>query len=667
MRVPFALLIYFALSFTQAQEREDRLVRLIRAESAKSYQNEQHNVRLVSGNAQFLHNGALIICDSAIWNLESNIVDAKGNVKIIQEGNTLTGDQITYIADSSLAKVRGYMVELTDKEQNKLRTHYLDYNTKDSVAYFFNGGSMMDTTGSVIESLRGYYDSKISRFKFLEQVAMRAEGMILYSDSLAYWSEKEFTEFLGSVTGWQEEGFLTANRGWYTRNEENYSFYGDVYLKNNTIESWGDSLVYNKIRKEAQFWKNVQVLDTTQSLLLFSDYALFKNEPTSALLYNNPSVAQYSLNDGVADTLFFRSDTIKYRTFAIEQIDSATMAAAKKRYESSLKDPMRELYSKKREPEALEQSTKATTPKADSTQIDSTLSLKIDSTLSNNRLSENKFSLEKSDSVTVIADSLNNEESPPYRFLEALNNIKVFRSDLQGKCDSLQFNSIDSIIRLYKNPVLWNAESQFSADSIFLVTSNQKLKRADFSSNSFVASKVDSLHYNQVKSSDMIAWFNDGELIRFDAFGGISRIVFIDEDSLITTMNLLECKAMSATFVNEEVEIVRSYEGVKNDAFPVIDLKPEEKELKGFKLRLGERPKDRNEVCDRRVRESMRKEKEKIAQPRFGFTYTLFKIEVLPPPKEEEKEKTEVCSDEKAKERLEEKSEVISEEKTSLE
>ncbi len=112
---------------------EDRLLRLISANSAEVIQKDGKDLRKVSGPAQFLHNNTYIICDTAVWDVLSNTLDAKGNVQIIQNQTSLKSDFIHYIANESLAQVRGNLVELLDKEKNLLRTNFLDFYTKDSI------------------------------------------------------------------------------------------------------------------------------------------------------------------------------------------------------------------------------------------------------------------------------------------------------------------------------------------------------------------------------------------------------------------------------------------------------------------------------------------------------------------------------------------------------
>ncbi len=605
----------------------------------------------------------------------------------MHQRNILAGDKIHYIADSSLAQVRGSIVELIDKDSNRLRTYFLDYNTKDSVAYFFNGGSMLDTTGNVIESLKGYYDSKLKRFKFLEQVEMTAEEMLLKCDSLAFWSEENRTDFLGKINGWQKDGFMSAGKGWYNREKEAYGFYQKAYLSNSTNEVWADSLVYEKKASLARFWDNVQLLDTVQSVILFADFATYSQNPVSAKLYDNPSMAYYSVEENIPDTLFFAADTIRYNTIEKHLADSATVAASQSRYLQAKRDPIKEMYGKKAVPIppvadttataineniSIQKDTTAIQPDTTSIQSDTTAiqsdttaiqsdttSIQSDTTsiqpnttaihivtdsLTTSRTltphdtlhltTDSTYVITDStlfiaDSTLLVADSTLLQSTEPQelvRFIEADNNILFYRSNLQGKCDSLLFNSIDSTIRLFIDPVLWNEENQFTADSIQLVIQDKKLSKAELMSNAFFASQVDSTHYNQIRSTDIIAWFDNGELTRFDAFGGVTRMFFFEEDSILTTMNRLECRAMTATMEQKSVQIVRSFENLKNDGFPVIDLKPGEDKLKGLVVRENERPKSRYEVSERIVLPTRRQESLAIELPQFPFTQNLFKF-----------------------------------------
>ena len=118
----------------QQQEQSDSLVILMSAKSAQMVDVEGASYRKVVGPARFLHNNTYLLCDTAYWNVDRKVIDAWGNVSVLQEETVLTSDKLTYLVDQDLAQFRGSVVQLTDKDHNTLRTRHLDYNTKDSIA-----------------------------------------------------------------------------------------------------------------------------------------------------------------------------------------------------------------------------------------------------------------------------------------------------------------------------------------------------------------------------------------------------------------------------------------------------------------------------------------------------------------------------------------------------
>lgn len=617
----FLIIIGIASLIAQNNNKtEDRLVRLIRAKTAEMYQSEINNIRRVTGPAQFLHNGALIICDTAIWDVTKNIIDAIGNVKIIQDQTTLAGDRIHYIADSSLAKVRGHLVELTDKDSNVLRTHYLDYNTRDSIAFFYNGGSMRDNKQNTIESFRGYFYAKEDVFKFLQRVEMSSDSLILASDSIKYNTATNIIEFLGPTNIWHVDGFLSSNSGWYNRDSEQYNFNNNAYIKSGHNEIWADTINYNRPSLKAELFNNVQITDSVQSIILYSDYAKYVDrEIKDAILYRKPTIGYYTIENGVNDTLFFSSDTIKYLSKPLILVDSNTIKISKRRAQESLRDPIQEMFGSKKPPKADPPSTPPPSENSQATESE----INTSDQLTNIELMDS-LKVDK-ESIYISSEDSTVQEAPQYhRFIKAYKNIKFYRQDIQGVCDSLEFNSIDSIIRLYKNPALWHDKNQFTADSIQLIISNGSLNKADLLSNAFVISREDSIHFNQIKGADIVAYFNEGKLTRFDAYGGVNILFFFEEDSIITTMNAKKCRLMTATINDGKIERIRYFENIDSDAYPVIDLERSKMMLSGFRLRDEERPKKRSDIFNRRTKHSRIEEIKNIITPTFRFTQTFF-------------------------------------------
>ena len=227
-----------------SQEEQDSLVVLISSKSAQMVDIKGASYRKVIGPARFLHNGTYLLCDTALWNVETKIIEAWGNVSILQEETVLTSDKLTYFIDNDLAEFRGSIVQLTDKDHNTLRTRYLDYNTADSVAVFQKGGAMRDKDGQIIESRNGTYDSKIKTFTFTDDVNMFTDSIFVKTRSLVYESDKNLATFGSATDVWKDENMLSSNQGWYDRGQEIFFFSDKVHLMSEDQEGWSE-----KIRK----------------------------------------------------------------------------------------------------------------------------------------------------------------------------------------------------------------------------------------------------------------------------------------------------------------------------------------------------------------------------------------------------------------------------------
>jgi lipopolysaccharide export system protein LptA len=574
-----SILPSFLFSQQQVQRPEKSLIRLIDAKSAVLTTSMGREYREIKGPAQFLHDNTLILCDSAVWDTQANIVDAIGHVKIIQKNTTLYSDNIKYLADQSLAQVRGNLVELVDNEGGRLRTNFIDYFTKDSIGMFYNGGCLMNKDSSFIESSNGYYYAKEDRFLFQMKVEMQSDTVLMKTDSLAYLAKENKAVFLTKTLAWQGDGFLMAKGGWYDRNNEYIHFSNDVYIKTKNNEIWAKEIDFDRKTGNAKLEYDVQVLDTAQSAIILADRVNYTSKPESIVLEKEPSIALFTVENEVRDTLFFSADTIIYQTRLHKDVDSSVITISKQRRDLSKRDPITEIYS----------------------------SLKAKASL-----------LNKTNSDTVNVDTLTvNMDTVKVKFLTAFKNVKFYRSNIQGVCDSLQFNSLDSLIRLYKEPIIWNENKQLSADSIQVILSGRKLKKAELNSSAFVVMQEDSSHYDQVKSADIIIFFDDGKLSKFDALGSASVLFFFEEDSVLTTMNEKECKALSATMLNNKIHRVRYFENINSNAYPLFNLPDNKQKLKGFKWADEKRPKNRYDVCNRSIKSSQASTLEMAEKPLF--------------------------------------------------
>ena len=209
-----------------------------------------------------------------------------------------------------------------------------------------------------------------------------------------------------------------------------------------------------------------------------------------------------------------------------------------------------------------------------------------------------------SDTLFISADtlvSIDSDDAKKKRLL-AYHNVRIFKSDLQGRADSLVYQAADSTIYFYGDPVLWTEGNQMTADSISVLVLKKKIDRIYMVSSAFVASS-DSLHnYNQIKGRIMTAYFDDKNIHHVIVEGNGESIYYALQEleeqakdttvrvSIVSGMNKIICSNMRLNFQAGKINNISFY--VKPDAsfIPPHELKKDDTLLKGFRWRAADRP-----------------------------------------------------------------------------
>ena len=232
------------------------------------------------------------------------------------------------------------------------------------------------------------------------------------------------------------------------------------------------------------------------------------------------------------------------------------------------------------------------------------------------------------DSLSLAADSLAVQadtvvrDSTKYNFVTAVGRVRLYKSDMQIACDSLAYCDLDSLVRLYRSPLIWNEiNRQYAADSVYAVMKNSALEKASLMSNAFIIVQEDSLCFDQIKATEMVAYFDStGVLSRFDALGDASAIFYLQEDSVYATVNKSSAKMLHALFAEGNLDRVYYFEDTKNDAYPLAQMKKEERVLKGFNWQPDLRPKGKSDITPYSLRPSQRSLY--ASRPRTDFQFT---------------------------------------------
>ena len=649
-----------------AQKKKGNKVELISAQSAQLLEIGGEPYRKVVGPAKFLHNDTYLLCDTALWNVNTGIIDAIGHVKIIQDQTQLSSETLQYVVDEDLAKFRGSLVQLKDKDGSTLRTRYLDYNTKDSVAVFQDGAAMKDKDGEVIESLYGTYDSKAHLFVFNENVNMYMDTTFVKTSRLEYRSDLSTAWFGWGTDMWQDDKMLSANNGWYRRNEELFMFYDNVHLLTEKQETWSDSLYHWRDLNDTDMLGHVELMDTTQNVYALAGKFEYRDSLNQVRMTREPAVMSVEeKKDGQRDTLYVGADVLLYRTIRRCDIPEGWLKGAEKRLSDIAGDPVMEYRRKAAEaaakaaeeaaandpnrppvPAAKGAAAKGGAPKGATAKdalakgdasreaapvkrapvLPDTLRAPQDSL----EAQDDTLAPAPADSLKAPADSLavQADTLPPppdttgVGFLWASKRVKLFRKDIQMSSDSLTYTDLDSLVRLYQDPLVFNeGRRQYASDSIYMVIQDKRMQKAHLLSNAFITIQEDPASYDQIRGTEMVAYFDSTTaLTRFDALGGASSLFFLEENGVLATVNKVESKMIYATFKDGDIDRMHYYDSPKNDGYPTVQLPKDDQKLKGFRWEPERKPNGPRDVTSLVPRASERTSY--LSRPHADFKQT---------------------------------------------
>jgi lipopolysaccharide export system protein LptA len=197
------------------------------------------------------------------------------------------------------------------------------------------------------------------------------------------------------------------------------------------------------------------------------------------------------------------------------------------------------------------------------------------------------------DTLYLTADTLLSIDNniPSEKRLFAYNNARIFRYDLQGKCDSLVYNFSDSTIYFNRDPVLWSQGSQMLADSINIQLANKKIDKLNMHTNAFIITLDTLKNFNQVKGKNMTAFFKDNSINKVDVSGNGESIYFaLEKDSILTGMNKVICSDIYIRFANNKVSSITFMKDPDALFIPPHEIQEPERRLKGFRWRVSEKP-----------------------------------------------------------------------------
>jgi len=352
---------------------------------------------------------------------------------------------------------------------------------------------------------------------------------------------------------------IYCEKGWYNTNTGIALLRQNTWLKSKQQIINSDTLYYEKLTGIGKAYSNTVIVDTTQNILICGDYALYNRIKQTAVVTKKAMMIQVDNED----SLFLHADTIRSGLFVVHPDSLIAGTTAPDTYKTAP-----DTYKTKPD-------TYKTAPDTFKTASDTF------------KTAPDTFQT-VADTFQTASDTFQTA-SDTFKFVKAYYHVKFFRSDLQGKCDSMFYSFKDSVLQLYRKPVLWTGKTQLTAEQINLLTHNQKIDKMLLNKSAFVISQEDSVRFQQIKGRNMIGYFDQhNKLYKMDVKGNGQTIYFAYQDNKEdSTQELIgvkktESSAITIFLKDSKPTIITFINTVSGTFYPPLELSGQDLYLKNF-------------------------------------------------------------------------------------
>lgn len=366
-------------------------------------------------------------------------------------------------------------------------------------AYFYNKSNNISAHGNIKmiqgDSLTVYADhlfysgdTKMARLRY--NVRMENKELTLYTDSLNYDRKANIGYYFQGGKLVDSTNVLTSTNGKYYPDLDIAVFQNNVVLNNKDFDLFSDTLKYQTTEKIAYILGPSDIIQ--DSTRIYSEYGWYNTIKDNAKLIDNSHLRDLEGRRLSADTLYYNQKTGEAEGFKNVALRDSS--------EALLLIGNYGIYNEKTNKGFM-------TKKA--TLID--------------------FS--DADSMFITSDTIFYDASEDDNTnVKAYYNVQSWHIDFQSLCDSLYYNSKDSIAQMFGAPILWNENNQITGESIKFYTKKETIDRVEVIGSAFMYSKDDTLAINQVSGKVITAYLTNGKLTKADVSGNALSVYFVEED-----------------------------------------------------------------------------------------------------------------------------------------
>lgn len=587
--------------------------------------------QLLVGNVELSQDSIFMYCDSAKLVNEVQVY-AYDNVTI-QQGDSLAAfsDRLDYNAETLLAELRGNVA--LQRGKTELFTERLDYDLGTKLATYHTGGRIVSNGTTELSSTHGYYYADRQQVYFRDSVVAIDERFEMRADTLLYDLATERVYFLGPTVIRTDTHRIYCESGYYDVQLDEAVFSQNAQYKSGERLAAADTIRYFGGLRETYILEGNAFVAEGEFQRATADRINYFRREDKYLLEGNASVrdsaqtvtgdtinydvkrATYAVSGGrprvsappmiiLADRL--NSDpetgfsTASGRVFWQDTSANVTITAANARYNETTGYL---LASGGAGPDNAGQSAyfgnrplMTSVLEGDTMWMvaDTLVSVRSDVTDTSyvvTELSRDTVLLGDSLAINVITNTDTLITIDTIRYLAAHHDVRILKSDLQAVCDSLGFNTIDSVLTLYQNPILWQDTSQLTGDTVRIYFRGEALDKVQLLRNALVITTPDLVFFNQVKGKEIEAFFDSTSLSRTEVKGNAEAIYYIlDEAGAYVGVNKTACSSMVLHFNNGAVRKIRFLSAPSGKMEPMQAVDHETYKLEGFRWETARKP-----------------------------------------------------------------------------
>lgn len=406
------------------------------------------------------------------------------------------------------------------------------------------------------DSLR--YDSGTKLANLKGNVRCIEKDMTLTTTILVYDMGKSVASYYNGGTIVNKENTLVSKNGHYYSSSKELSFHYDVVLTNPDYKMRSDTLRYNTINKTTYFVGPTII--TSKENYIYCENGWYDTDKEISRFSKN-AIIDSKTQKLYGDSVFYdRKKGYGRATKNVRIIDTTSKSIITGNYADYYEKTNKSVVTGK-----------------------AIYGKRIDN-----------------DTLFLSADTLfYNKKDSLHSYVKAYRNVKIFKTDLQGMCDSLGYSLHDSLLKLYNSPILWTTNGQVTAKQINVIAGETGVKFFELNNNAILIQKSDSLDenkFNQIAGKRIEGFFANDTIRKLNVTGNAQIIYYVKQKKQYTGVNKTICSNLTVWFNSEGVYKATFRNKPESIVFPLDEIVDKEMRLKDFVWLESKRPKTKADL-----------------------------------------------------------------------